>query len=190
MLMWNKAAQEMVESDPLYFGWKINAGFLAAFMDAAKSARRTLDRVSYPFLILHSPNDTLAAPRGSRELFTRARSERKAFLMAPFKACSHELHNEVAFEAPVLAVGAEEGAARAAAPPPGEVGGRRSARGRGRLAARWARLVRPARRAAVPGVGPRLRSHHSVDAEAGGRRPDGRRPRAVAVASTEDAEAQ
>ena len=70
-------------------------------MDAAKSARRTLDRVSYPFLILHSPNDTLAAPRGSRELFTRARSERKAFLMAPFKACSHELHNEVAFEAPL-----------------------------------------------------------------------------------------
>ena len=25
----------------------------------------------------------------------------KAFLMAPFKACSHELHNEVAFEAPL-----------------------------------------------------------------------------------------
>jgi len=96
-----EAAEAATRADPLYWGWKINLSFARAVLVGTLAAQSKFDKVSYPFLILHSLSDQLTDPAVSRQLFERAPSKRKALENDAFAGRQHELHNDKMWKTPL-----------------------------------------------------------------------------------------
>lgn len=87
--------------DPLYFGWKANLSIVRALLSGTVSAQQCLDRPTYPFLVMVSPDDKLVDPSACKALFDQAPSSVKFFESATFKGAEHELHNEQDWQKPL-----------------------------------------------------------------------------------------
>lgn len=70
-------------NDPLVYHGRIPTRTGYVVLQAAARLRRSLDRVSVPFLVLHGTGDRICLARGSAELFARAQSPDKTFRLYP-----------------------------------------------------------------------------------------------------------
>lgn len=96
-----KAFLAAAEKDSLYFGWKANFSVIRALLQGTVQAQKQLQRPSYPFLVMVSPNDELVDPTAAKALFEQAASTTKAFEIDAFRFAQHELHNEEDWQKPL-----------------------------------------------------------------------------------------
>jgi alpha-beta hydrolase superfamily lysophospholipase len=85
------AVERAFAGDPRCYHGRTRAGLAAQLLRAGEDARRRLDRLTLPLLILHGADDTLTSPNGSRLLYDRAASTDKTLVLWPNER--HEPHN-------------------------------------------------------------------------------------------------
>lgn len=92
ILSTDPAVEAAFKADPLcYHGWT-TAGMARQLLLAGEDARRRLDQLTLPLLIMHGGDDHLTSPAGSRQLYEQAQNADKTFKIWP--GLRHEIFNE------------------------------------------------------------------------------------------------
>jgi alpha-beta hydrolase superfamily lysophospholipase len=86
------SVREAWKADPHAYQGGVKARMGIELLKAGKVARRRLDEVSVPLLIMHGTADKLTNPEGSRELYEQASSEDKTLKL--WDGFYHEIFNE------------------------------------------------------------------------------------------------
>lgn len=84
--------QERFAADPLCYTGPLRLWMAHQLLQAAGDARRRLEELTLPLLVMHGEEDRFVLPSGSSELFRRARSADKTLKLWP--GCRHEVFNE------------------------------------------------------------------------------------------------
>lgn len=69
--------QNLWDADPLTCSGKTRVRNANEYLRATEEAMASLDNVNFPFLVIHSENDTMCDPDGSKQLYLRAQSSDK-----------------------------------------------------------------------------------------------------------------
>lgn len=80
------------KADPLVYNGKFPVRTGAEILRAARELHRELESLELPVLILHGTGDWITDPRGSRELYERARSKDKTLKL--YDGLYHDLFHE------------------------------------------------------------------------------------------------
>ncbi len=88
----NAEVVAQAESDPLNFHGRIPARTGAEIVRASERIRAQMEDLTLPLLLIHGTDDQITDPRGSQELYFRARSEDKTLGLYP--GLYHETFNE------------------------------------------------------------------------------------------------
>lgn len=85
------------EADPLNYHGRVKARMGAELLRAGDDAKRRLDALTLPLLVLHGTGDTITDPTWSRRLHARAASDDKTIRL--YDGLYHEIFNEPEREA-------------------------------------------------------------------------------------------
>ena len=88
----NPEAVEAYLSDPLVYTGRITANVVVEHVLASSQARKRLNEITTPLLILHGAADPLTPPSGSRLLFEQAAASDKTLKI--YEGLRHEIHQE------------------------------------------------------------------------------------------------
>ena len=89
----NKEVVDGYINDPLVYHGSLKARFLSAFLSRLQELVTRLDKVTWPFLIIHGDQDKLCALTGSQQLYDKASSSDKTLKIFP--GAYHQVHNEL-----------------------------------------------------------------------------------------------
>jgi alpha-beta hydrolase superfamily lysophospholipase len=78
--------------DPYVFRGRIPARSVAELLKGAELARKSVEMITHPLLILHGTEDKLTDPKGSQELHDRAGTRDKSLIF--YEGLRHEILNE------------------------------------------------------------------------------------------------